>query len=134
MDKAVMFIRFVSGEKDDDSHVSAGLFRAAYKLLNEVWLPDYEYDALREPMNWFNDNLESPYDYRLEPAWLAERALCWFKPSAHEHLQRAWEMVALLESRDIFIYTVRCHRPGYILYEDAEQVLAYPAADLRRRL
>ena len=67
-----MFIRFVSGEIDEDSHLSAGLFRAAYKLLNELWLPEYEYDALRDPMNWFNEHLESPYDYRLEPAWLAD--------------------------------------------------------------
>jgi hypothetical protein len=128
-----MFIRFVSGEIDEDSHVAAGLFRAAFKLLQEVRLPDYEYEALREPMDWFDDNLKTPYDYRLEPAWLAERSLCWFKPTAHEYLRRAWEMVTILENRDIFIYTLKCQAPGYILYEDEEQVLAFPAADARRR-
>jgi hypothetical protein len=42
--------------------------------------------------------------------------------------------VAILGDQNIFIHTVKCHRPGYILYEDYEQVLAYPYADIRRFL
>ena len=129
-----MFIRFVSGEIDEDSHVLEGLFCAAYRLLNETWLPDYEYEALREPLVWFSNNMKSPFKYRLEPAWLARQSLCWFRPTASEHLRRAWEMVAILEDHQIFVRTVKCHRPGYILYEDRSQVLAYPYADVRRLL
>ena len=129
-----MFIRFASGEIDEDSHVSAGLFRAAYKLIREVWLPDYEYDALRELMDWFNKHLETPYDYRLEPAGLADRSVCWFRSSAHEHLRRAWEMVVILEERDIFMRMIKTEMPGYVLYEDEVQVLAHPNADIRRLL
>ena len=40
-----MFIRFVSGEIDDDSHLSAGLFCTVHRLLEEEALPDYEYEA-----------------------------------------------------------------------------------------
>jgi hypothetical protein len=90
-----MFIRFVSEEIDQDSHVSEGLFSAAYKLLDELWLPDYEYDALRARVNWFNQYLKNPYRYRLKPAWLACQSICWFRSTAHEHLRRAWEMVAM---------------------------------------
>ncbi len=129
-----MFIRFVSGAIDGDSHLSAGLFGAAYKLLREVWLPEYEYQALREPIDWFNDNLESPFDYRLEPAWLADRSLCWFRSTAREHLSRAWEIVAILEDHDIFMRRIKTKRPGYIIYEDEAQVLAHPYADIRRLL
>jgi hypothetical protein len=129
-----MFIRFVSGEIDDDSHLSAGLFCTVSKLLDEVVLPDYEYVALMEPLRWFGLHLKVPFEYRLEPVWLAEQALCWFRPTAREHLYRAWEIVAILEERDIFIRTVRSHKTGYVLYEDEAQVLAYPFADLRRRL
>jgi hypothetical protein len=129
-----MFIRFVSGEIDEDSHVSAGLFRAAYKLMREVRLPDYEYNALREPMDWFEEHLESPYDFRLEPARLADQSLCWFRCTATEHLRRAWEMVAILEERDIFIRTIRSDCRGYIIYEDEAQVLAFPYNDMRRLL
>ncbi|HEX2269462.1 MAG TPA: hypothetical protein VHH35_08010 [Pyrinomonadaceae bacterium] len=129
-----MFVRFVSGEIDCDSHVSAGLFRAAYKLLEDVWLPDYEYEALREPMNWFDEHMKSPYDYRLEPAWLAERSICWFRSTAREPLQRAWEMVAILNERGIFVRMIKCETPGYVIYEDQVQVLAYPYPDVRRLL
>ena len=129
-----MFIRFVSGEIDDDSHLSAGLFCTVSKLLDEVVLHDYEYVALIEPLRWFGLHLKVPFDYRLEPASLAEQALCWFRSTAREHLSHAWEIVAILEERDIFIRTVKCHKTGYVLYEDEAQVLAYPFADLRRLL
>ena len=129
-----MFLRFVSAEVDEDSHVSAGLFRAAFKLIREVWLPDYEYNALREPMDWFNEHLQSPYDFRLEPAGLADQSICWFRSTAKEHLHRAWDMVAILQERDIFMRMIKTEMPGYVLYEDEAQVLAHPYADIRRLL
>lgn len=129
-----MFVRFVSAEIDCDSHVSAGLFRAAEKLLDEVWLPEYEYEALMEPIIWFRRHLPDPYDYRLRPASLALRSICWFRSTAHEHLRHAWELVAILEERDVFMRMIKCETPGYILYEDEAQVLAYPEVHFRRRL
>jgi hypothetical protein len=129
-----MFIRFISEEIDEDSHLSAGLFGAAYKLIDEVCLPEYDYEALRETMDWFNEHLENPYDFRPEPEGLAYQSICWFRATAREYLHRAWEMVAILEEHDIFVRTVKSHRPGYILYEDEAQVLAHPYADIRRFL
>ena len=129
-----MFIRFVTGEIDENSHVSAGLFRATEKLLDQAWLPDYEYEALMEPIYWFRRYLADPFDYRLEPAGLAERSICWFRSTAIEHVRRAWEVVAVLDNHGIFMRMIKCQTPGRILYEDAAQVLAYPGADLRRIL
>jgi hypothetical protein len=43
-------------------------------------------------------------------------------------------MVAILEERGVFIRTIKSERPGYVLYGDEFQVLAYPFADLRRLL
>lgn len=43
-----MFIRFVSGEVDADSHVRAGIFCASFDLVTSVGLPEYEAEALRE--------------------------------------------------------------------------------------
>jgi len=129
-----MFIRFFSGEIQEDSRVSEGLFWAAYRLLEETRLPDYEHEALRELMNWFDKHLASPYDYRLRPADLAERSLCWFRASAQEHLQRAWEIVTILQNHDIYVWTIKLAEPGYVIYEDEVQVLAFPYDDLRRRL
>ena len=41
-----MFIRFVCGEIDEDSHVSAGLFCAAFDLIHEGKLTDHDYAEL----------------------------------------------------------------------------------------
>lgn len=129
-----MFIRFVSGEIDEDSLVSAGLFSVAGDLLYDPLLPDDEYFPLRELMDWFNEHLKGPYEYRLRTPSRARRAICWFKPTAHEHLSRAWQMAAILERNDVFIRTIKVERTGYVLYEDEAQILAQPFADIRRLL
>ena len=130
----LMFIRFVSGEIDEDSHVSAGVFCAAFDLLDDAAVPYDDYVALADLMGWFRRNLEGPFHHRLKSAWRARRAICWFKPTAHEHLSRAREMATILERNNVFIRMVKARRAGYILYEDEAQILAEPFADIRRIL
>lgn len=125
-----VFIRFVSGEIDEDSHVAAGLFCAASQVRWSEDLPDYEFDALTELKDWFNAHLASPFDY-LPRARRYEKALCWFKPTAREHLERAWELVAILERNDVLIWTIKSRRTGYVHYENEVQVFARPFDDVR---
>ena len=125
-----MFIRFVSGELDEHSHVSAGLFCAASKLRCDDTLPEHELDLLFDLRSWFNIHLESPFDH-LAKAGRHERAICWFKPTAREHLARAWEMIAVLERNNVFVRMIKARKIGYILYEDEAQVFAEPFADTR---
>jgi hypothetical protein len=131
-----MFLRFISADIDEDSRVSMGLFCAAEKLVDEVGLHEYEYAALMECVDWFGCHLRNPYRYRFERdrrRW-AYQSICWFRSTAHEHLHRAWEMVAILEERDILMRMIKTAVPGYIIYEDEAQVLAHPYSDLRRVL
>jgi hypothetical protein len=125
-----MFIRFVSSEIDEHSHVSAGLFCAASKFRWTDELPDFEFDALSEVRNWFNIHLESPFDH-LPRTGRYERAICWFKPTAREHLARAWEMITILERNDVLIWTIRSRKTGNVYYEDEAQVFAEPFDDVR---
>ena len=125
-----MFIRFVSSDIDEGSHVSAGLFCAASQLRSVDGLPEYEFDALSDLRNWFNIHLESPFDH-LPRTGRYERAICWFKPTAREHLARAWEMITILERNDVLIWTIRSRKTGYIYYEDEAQVFAKPFDDVR---
>jgi len=129
----LMFIRFVSSEIDERSRVSAGLFCAASRLRWADDLPEYEFDAVTELKKWFNIHLESPFDH-LSRRSRYDRAVCWFKPTAHEHLARAWEMIMILERNDILIWTIKSQRTGYIHYEDDAQVFAEPYDDVRRLL
>ena len=126
-----MFIRFVSGEIDARSHTQAGLFCAAFKLIYESELPDYELDRLLDLIEWFNVYLRSPFKSRLRKSWRGPMAICWFKSCAHEHLAKARELAALLENNDVYIRTIKSEKIGYRLYEDDAQVLAQPFADVR---
>jgi hypothetical protein len=130
----VMFIRFVSGEIHERSHVSTGLFTAVFDLMYDPILPYDDYCALRSLMDWFSEYLKGPSEYRLRAVWRVERAICWFKPTAHEHLSHAWETAAILERNDVFVRTIKVQRTGYILYEDEAQIFAEPFADIRRVL
>jgi hypothetical protein len=125
-----MFIRFVSGEIDEDSRVSAGLFCAASELRSSGGLPGYEFDALEKLKIWFDDHLESPFDH-LPRGDRYGPAISWFKATAREHLAKAWELVAILERNDILIWTIRSPRTGYVYYEDDVQVFARPYDDVR---
>ena len=125
-----MFIRFVSGEIDQQAHVSTGLFCAASQLRWTDDLPEYEVEALAKMRDWFDVHLESPF-HHLPRAAGYERAICWFKSTANEYLARAWELVTILERNDILIWTIKAKRAGRIYYEDEAQVLAAPFADTR---
>ena len=127
------FIRFVSGEIDERSHVAAGLFCAASALVRAYQLPWYEFEALAELRDWFAHYLDSPFDH-LPEANHYQRAVCWFKPTAGEHLARAWELIAILERNDVRIWPIKSTRTGYVYYEDDYQVLAEPFADVRLQL
>jgi len=125
-----MFIRFVSSEIDEDSHVSAGLFCAASQLNWTDGLPQYEFDALSELRGWFDTHLESPIDH-LPRTCRYERAVCWFKPTAREYLTRAWEMVTILERNDVLIWTIKSRKTGHIYYEDDAQIFAVPSRKMK---
>lgn len=125
-----MFIRFISSEVDERSQVAAGLFCAAAELACTGELPDYELDALSTLRDWFDIHLKSPFEY-LSRCRRYERGICWFKPTASEHLARAWEMIGILERNDVLIWTIRSSKTGYVYYEDGVQIFAEPFDDVR---
>jgi hypothetical protein len=130
VDGEFMFIRFVSSDIDHSSCVSAGLFCAAFQLKTVDGLPEYEFDALSDLMNWFDIHLESPFDHLPRTARY-ERAICWFKPTARDQLARAQELIAILERNDVFVWTIKSPKTGYVYYEDEAQVFAEPFYDVR---
>ena len=119
-----MFIRFVSAEIDERSHVATGLFCAASDLRWSKGLPDYEFDALTD------EHMDSPFDL-LPRDRRYQQAVCWFKPAAREHIARAWELVAILERNDVFVWTIKSRRVGCVHYEDDIQVFARRYDDVR---
>ena len=125
-----MFIRFVCSQIDEHSLKSAGLFCAASKLRWSDDLPRYEFEALCEIRDWFDQYLASPFDYLpRHPRY--DLAICWFKDHAKEHIEKAWELIAILERNDVPIWTIKSRRAGHVYYEDDAQVFARPYYDPR---
>ena len=130
----VMFLRFVVADIDEDSDSELGIFHAMRNLRESGALSDHEaghHDLIRE---WFNRHLEKPSRFTTaKPPFYRKknRAISWFKDTAHEHIARARSLVAILESHDVSVQMLRTDRVGYVVYEDEYQVVAEPFAGER---
>ena len=120
-------IRFLCGVEQ------LGIFTAAYALRDgdEPGVDDRR--ELDELLRWFEENLPQPTrfvkttskgHYRREPV-----AISWFKDDAAECIGRAWRLVWLLERNGRTIETIRTTHPGYVTYQDEQQVTAIPFSD-----
>lgn len=125
-----MYVRFVVGTRDDQSGRRKGLFYAAYDLANAGGLSAEELAALDDIHEWFAKNLTEP----TRASWSARphakgQALSWFKESAVAHVSKMRTLQSVLKEHGVFADVLRTARPGYVVYEDDHQVLAYPFAD-----
>ena len=127
-----MYIRFITGEIHDKTLYEVGVFQAAYQLRKRGNLPDFEEARLRELLDWFNTNLEKPdrFTKSKPPFYRKEnRAISWFKDTSTEHIANLREIVSILNRYDVHTEMIQTDRPGYIVYEDAYQVVAEPFSD-----
>lgn len=125
------FIRFVVSERDEESGYRQGFIHGTDELERRKVLSPREAEQLTDILKWFKHNLPLPDRFsRTKNAYhKKKRALSWFKESAALQLQRARELVALLEEHGIFVEMLRTARPGYVVYEDEFQVVAEPFSD-----
>ena len=101
-----MYVRFVVGERDSDSGHELGVFHAARDLQDAGRLYPYEEAHLDELRRWFSEHLEKPERFTTSKRPYhrkANRAISWFKDTAHEHIARIREMVAILESHGVHV-------------------------------
>jgi hypothetical protein len=117
-----MFLRFAITQIDEDSHKPQGIFVAVYDLIDSCELTQEESKQLRELLDWFSENLPTPPE-----DFYASRAIFWFKLSAHETINRIWELVHLLRLYGYHIEVRKARRLSNISYEDEFQVAAYPS-------
>ena len=122
-----MYIRFVVPRRHPDTGVQAGIF-AAIKLLPPVGqLPYWDELRLQELRAWFNTHLPAPTRVaRSRRPNGHHAAVSWFKTSARLHVAQARELAALLVANDVLVEELWTRRPGYVVYEDAVQLLAEP--------
>jgi hypothetical protein len=127
-----MYLRFVVPDIDEDSDRELGVFHAARKLLDEKRLRAHEEEHYSSIVQWFSDHLEKPPRFTAsKPPFYRKKnkAISWFKDTAHEHLSRVRELVVMLEHHGVSVKMLRTTRVGYIVYEDDFQIVAEPFAD-----
>lgn len=129
-----MYIRFITSEVDPDSHCSAGVFAAAYRLRDEEALYDYEKPHIDELLAWFRENLKIPTRFTAsKPPYYRKKnkAISWFRETATEHIAKLREIIAVVENHGVAVQMIIAENPGYVVYEDEHQVVAEPFADSR---
>ena len=126
----MVFLRFVVDELHLQSGKRCGAFQAAYRLRRSGLLSAYDEQRLSEALTWFDEHLPKPVRlaHSRRPN-ATDTAICWFRAGAREHLSRMRELQSILDIYAVRLEMVVTRRPGYIVYEDAFQVAAYPFAE-----
>ena len=106
------------------------MFQAASFLLNSDIMCPYEQEWLEEVWVWFRYNLSAPDIYK--QTRIDYNVICWFKHTANEHLQKMYEMSVIPGQYGLNVSQVKSCKPGYIIYEDEDQIAVLPFADSRK--
>ncbi len=129
-----MYLRFVVHDIDEDSERQLGVFHAVWNLRDEGKLYPYEEDQHDSLRHWFGAYLKRPTRFTAaKPPYYRKKnkAICWFRDSAQEHIWQIWGLVAILRDHGLPVWMLKTKRAGYIVYEDEYQVVAEPFADIR---
>jgi hypothetical protein len=125
-----MFIRLVVKVKHPESHRLAGVFDAAYGLLDRGQLDIDEEARLELLLEWFNRLLPIPQRFsRSNRRHARQNAVCWFKEDAGSFITQVRLLASLLDRHGVPTEMLRTDRPGYVVYADQYQVVAVPFRD-----
>jgi hypothetical protein len=130
-------IRFVQARRHPESGVDDGLFGLAYELRDSPQIAAEDRAMLADALTWFANHLEAPsrFNRTTSKGYYRRntRGIAWFKDTASEHLARMHEIRQVLERNGHVIEMLSEARVGYIVYEDAFQIVAEPFSETRTR-
>ena len=133
-----MFLRFVRSRIIEGMQAREGFFGAAYELRGQTDVDQHTLDRLEDSLAWFRQNLAIPPRFNLSRSKgfyrkQTTQGLSWFKPTASEHLARAYDLTALLAQHGHHVEVMKSSRLGYVVYEDEYQIVAEPFSDTATR-
>lgn len=127
-----MYLRFVQHGLVDGMHAREGILQVAGQLSQDPLVPASVQVEIKKICEWFNENLSAPNRFSKSRAKGQYRrrtkGLSWLKPTATEHVAKAFELGNLLEGQGCMIEVLKAHRVGHVVYEDKHQVVAEPFA------
>lgn len=131
-----MYLRFVYARPVEGMRSREGFFQAAGALANNPLTDSLVVSRVDELRHWFAEHLDLPERFsksRSKGFYRKEtKGLSWFKPTANEHIAKAFELTSILDEHGLAIEVIKEDRIGYVVFEDENQVVAEPFADTAR--
>jgi hypothetical protein len=125
-----MYVRFIV--LTPGRRPAPGLFRSGFHPDDDPALPNWIRQAAREHYAWFNVNLAVPRRFTaVSRRRHVDAGICWFKPTAREHIARARELALLIAEADHPTAMLTTRHLGQVLYRDDVQIVAKPDARTR---
>lgn len=128
-----MYLRFVCAKLVEGMTAREGFFQAAAELANNPLTDQLVVERVDALRHWFADHLDLPDRFsksRSKGYYRKEtKGLSWFKPSATEHIAKAFELKSILDEYGFAIDVIKEDRIGYVVFEDEYQVVAEPFSD-----
>ena len=123
-----MYLRFETEEIHINSGKPKGIFTLAYDLIEEKTLTLEEERTLTNILCWFGDNLQVPsrFSRKRNNSHKNTLGISWLKPDANDVVARFWELKSILENSGYNINVMKIERPGKVVYEDEQQLVAIP--------
>lgn len=119
----MLYLRFAGFDRDERTLCSVGMFQIAYRLARSE-LEGYLRAEIEVCIRWFEKNLDAPE--RLYRPGRRRYAISWFRPTARREIATARRLVAAIEEAGVPVRMLRTATPGYVVYRDAQQVVAVP--------
>jgi hypothetical protein len=89
--------------------------------------PDWALAELQRLNDWFADNMEAPERFsRARDDFSSQQGLCWYKPTALEHIARMHEFKRAMEACGVHVEVLTTRDPGPMIWEDEHQIVAEP--------
>jgi hypothetical protein len=128
-----VFVRLVIPDIDPGSREPTGVVQAAYTLRRRGPLTAGARLRLDQELDWLNANLAEPGRfvrtkskgfYRREPLGVS-----WFRSEAVDHIGHAEVLAGIVADHGMTVQVFQTAHPGYVVYQDAHQVVAIPFRD-----
>jgi hypothetical protein len=123
-----VFLRFASTDLDERTGQPTGLLTVAYRILRDYSLTPAEADELREHVAWLEQHVPIPdrFARKRNVSHKETHGIAWAKASAGDMVMRMRAIAGIAARHEIHVDVVKTDRPGYVVYEDAWQVVAEP--------
>jgi hypothetical protein len=125
-----MFIRFTTVGAHSHPAVGDGVFGCAYAFRGDPRIGQVDRAEIAELIKWFEKNLSTPDRFNRRTSKGSYRGLdtgiSWFRSEASDCVSKMRQLVTILERNDVDVKMFRTDRPGYVIYEDAHQIVAEP--------